>query len=600
MLTTALFSVRPPKGGAAGPAAARQRLSRLGFGIFLLASLAFTLPIGQGRAQPVREASAPVPESIAEAIDPSDWLLSPEAEHLYYYLLLTEGMAENSQPVISEALQGLLKSDPSLPVFQDSATILLSRGEFTAAEKLAEQGLARFSGDPLLTMLLAGAYSESGQSAKAISLLEEYLQKRPDAQDIIEELVRLYLNDGQDKKASELLARLPEEGMQEDSELFRARVLSSVGRFGEAKENLRRLLQKRPDFFEGWMELGLTSERSKDLDEALRAYEQAAQIASDVPEVYFRIALLQIQKKLPEEALKTLEKAAPSPGLYIQAALRFADGRFFKEAHFMLEKAAAAGANLDEIALFTSMFKQESSRNPLDALPALNSISPASKLYPSALQQKVRIYLQAKQYEKAYSIARDGRKNFPDQLELWGLEAFTLVKLKRPGEAEKLLKNALDHHPRDEQLMFSLATVLDESGRKEDAMKVMEDIITVNPKHFQALNYVGYTLAEKNSDLKRAHQLILAALEQNPDADYIVDSLAWVQFRMGRFDEAWSTINRCIELGGNEPTIWEHYGDIARALGKYAEAIKGYTEAILRQPDNITELRKKLTEMHSK
>ena len=57
---------------------------------------------------------------------------------------------------------------------------------------------------------------------------------------------------------------------------------------------------------------------------------------------------------------------------------------------------------------------------------------------------------------------------------------------------------------------------------------------------------------------------------------------------------------RINSLGGDDPTIWEHYGDIARAMGKREEAIKGYTEAIARKPANIGEVRKKLSDLQKK
>jgi tetratricopeptide (TPR) repeat protein len=216
----------------------------------------------------------------------------------------------------------------------------------------------------------------------------------------------------------------------------------------------------------------------------------------------------------------------------------------------------------------------------------------------TALLQKTRVYLQARDYAKAYETARQGRERFPDFKELWGMEAYALVKLQEGPQAEKLIRRALKRYPDDEQILYALSVVQDETNRKAEAMKTMETIIGINPKNYQALNYVGYSLAEQNRDLSRAHELITAALEQNPDAAYIVDSLAWVQYRQGKFMDAWESINRCIDLGGDdEATNWEHYGDIALALNKKDEAVKGYSEALSREPDNVRELQRKLTRL---
>ena len=578
--------------------------ARLHTGLAFCLSLAFFLALfcpllcAVGCAKQPESLPEPTARETAGMADPSSWKLSPEAEHLYYYLLLTEGLSDNSQLVIGLALQGLLKLDPSLPVFQDSATILLARGEFSAAESTTQEGLRHFPDDPLLVLLLAGAYSESAQVPKAIELLEKYLQKRRDDKQAIEELVRLYLRDGQDTKASDLLARLPKVDDSPESELFRAGVLSTVGRNTEAKNLLHRLLQTNPDLYEGWLELGYIAEGEKNHAEAIAAYKKAAALMPDNPDVWLRVATLQIKEKQPDDAMQSLELASPSGPLYIQAALSFADVGYYEQALLMLDKAEKNGTSPDEAALLRSMLLQEQhAETPLAALKPLEAIPENSPAYASALQQKTRIYMIAREYAKAHATALEGRKRFPDHKELWGLEAYALVKMKKGGDAEKLLKKALEQYPRDEDLLFSLGSVQDEAGKKEAAMKTMELLITINPKNHQALNYVGYTLADNDTELKRALTLITAALEQSPDADYIVDSLAWVLYRMGRYEEAWNNIKRCISLGGNDATIWEHYGDIARAMDNTEEAVNGYAESVARKPGNIDAVRKKLTDM---
>ena len=125
----------------------------------------------------------------------------------------------------------------------------------------------------------------------------------------------------------------------------------------------------------------------------------------------------------------------------------------------------------------------------------------------------------------------------------------------------------------------------------------MEALIARNPRNAKALNYVGYTLAEENRDLQRALELITTALKETPEADYILDSLAWVQYRLGQFELAWVTIQRSLAAGGDDPTIWEHYGDIALALKKNAEAIRGYTKALSKKTANAEAIRTKLAKI---
>lgn len=587
-----LSSVLQPERAPAFPVRVRQSA--------LLCLLLFLLShTPSPAAEPNDNARETEPDAaaLAHAVDPSAWKLSPEGEHLYYYLLLSRGLVDGTQELINLAVKELLRLDPSLPVYQDSVTILLAGGEYQAAENTAIDGLRHFPKDATLTVLLAEVYSESDRMPQAVSLLEEYLKIKPDEPEAMEELVRLYLKAGEEKKAADLLTRLPMPDDSPESELFRAGVLANVGRTAEAKEILRNLLKKQPTFYSAWLELAYIAEREKKTAEAIRAYEKAAKLMPDGTEPWFRIAVLHLAEKKPAEAMRAIEQAPPSPPLFIQAALRFAEAKYFREAERLLKTAVENGAAEDEAALLLSLIRQESSNDPKAGLKPLEKVAPGSPLYSSALEQRTRILLQAEDYEAARASAHQGRVMFPERKEFWGLEAFALLKLEKTAEAEKLLTDALTHAPDDENLLFSLGGVQDEIGKKDEAMRTMERLLALNPRNYQALNYVGYTLADKNIELHRALALIKAALEERPDADYIVDSLAWAQYRLGFLDEAWTSIKHCLELGGDDATIWEHYGDIAAALGKRKEAIKGYTESIRRKPDNIDDVRRKLTDV---
>ena len=530
----------------------------------------------------------------ARRIDPSLWKLSREAQRLYYYLILTEGIAEDSREEIAIALAALLKLDPSREVYQDSATIMLARGDFTEARTTALEGLQKFPADNLLTLILSATYSEAGQNAKAVALLERHIAEHTGDKEAMQELVRLYINSGQEQKADALLSRLPKTDLSAEAELFRVGVLATVGRTAEALAIVRELLQKEPDNAAFWLELGTLHERAKEFDEALGAYRKAAALSPDKGEAPLRIAMLLLERKKPAEALQALRAAPLSAQTAIQAALRFADAGCRKEAEALLKQAELAGGDPDQLAVILSMLRQESAQSPLEALAPLEGITPSSPLYPSALQQKARIYIAAGDYAKAYGMALEGRKRYPEHKELWGLEAYALVRQKKTGEAEALLEQALKQYPDDEELLFTLGSVQDEAGAKDKAMQTMEHLLRISPNNYQALNYVGYSLADAGKDLERALSLVSAAHKQRPEADYIVDSLAWAQYRLGRFNEAWESITRCISLGGDDPTMWEHYGDIALALGKREEARKGYTESIMRRPGNIDAVRKKL------
>jgi len=124
----------------------------------------------------------------------------------------------------------------------------------------------------------------------------------------------------------------------------------------------------------------------------------------------------------------------------------------------------------------------------------------------------------------------------------------------------------------------------------------MEKIISLYPDYDPALNFVGYVLAEEGKDLNRAKLLIETALKMSPNNGYYLDSLAWVYFKLKELDKAWEYIQKAVSFTADDPTIWQHYGDIARSLNLKKEAIRGYKQSLKLNPHNL-ELKKLLQKL---
>ena len=132
-------------------------------------------------------------------------------------------------------------------------------------------------------------------------------------------------------------------------------------------------------------------------------------------------------------------------------------------------------------------------------------------------------------------------------------------------------------------------------GKKSESLELMEQLISRYPDYPEVLNFVGYCLIEDKRDIDRALSLIKRADSLIPNRAYIVDSLAWAFFAKGEIKKAWVEINRAVSLeDSNDPTIWEHYGDIAQAIGKKKDAKIGWEKAIKLQPQDVEAIQKKL------
>lgn len=96
--------------------------------------------------------------------------------------------------------------------------------------------------------------------------------------------------------------------------------------------------------------------------------------------------------------------------------------------------------------------------------------------------------------------------------------------------------------------------------------------LKLNPNQPQALNYLGYSMVEKGINLDEALAMIKRAVKARPDSGYIIDSLGWVLYRMGRYDEAIGYMERAAELEAVDPVVNDHLGDVLWAVGRQTEA----------------------------
>ncbi|MEX0305786.1 MAG: tetratricopeptide repeat protein [Ruegeria sp.] len=96
--------------------------------------------------------------------------------------------------------------------------------------------------------------------------------------------------------------------------------------------------------------------------------------------------------------------------------------------------------------------------------------------------------------------------------------------------------------------------------------------LELNPDQPQVLNYLGYSLVERQEKLDEALNMIERAVSARPDSGYIVDSLGWVLFRLGRYDEAVEHMERAVELMPVDPVVNDHLGDVYWAVGRAREA----------------------------
>jgi len=121
-------------------------------------------------------------------------------------------------------------------------------------------------------------------------------------------------------------------------------------------------------------------------------------------------------------------------------------------------------------------------------------------------------------------------------------------------------------------IYYARAICFERLGEWDRAEKDFRTALELNPEHPQVLNYLGYSMVEQQVKLDEALDMIERAVAARPDSGYIVDSLGWVLFRLGRYEEAVPQMERAAELMPVDPVVNDHLGDVLWAVGRKREA----------------------------
>ncbi len=108
----------------------------------------------------------------------------------------------------------------------------------------------------------------------------------------------------------------------------------------------------------------------------------------------------------------------------------------------------------------------------------------------------------------------------------------------------------------------------------------LRQALELNPEQPQVLNYLGYSMVEKQVNLDEALEMIERAVAARPESGYIVDSLGWVLFRLGRYSEAVAHMEKAVELMPVDPVVNDHLGDVYWAVGRIREAEFQWSRAL--------------------
>ena len=174
-----------------------------------------------------------------------------------------------------------------------------------------------------------------------------------------------------------------------------------------------------------------------------------------------------------------------------------------------------------------------------------------------------------------------------DSIQMIQVEAQLLRDAKAWGETYEMLTKAVAKYPESFELLYDRAMAAERIDKLDVLEADLRRVIRMKPDYAHAYNALGYTLADRTTRLSEAKELIEKAFKLSPDDPFILDSLGWVNFRMGRMQDAIKHLQTAYGQRP-DPEIAAHYGEVLWSAGNRDEARKVWNAALSENPNHET------------
>lgn len=438
---------------------------------------------------------------------------------------------------------------------QRAAAVQLARGgRYEESLEFMEKVLLAQGDTHFDFLALSAAETDPDTRAGLLQSFDRLLSKHPDNPQLAFGKAVLLQQDDRSEEALALLEGQPTTQQQVPSLLLQARLLHALERGDEALALLEKGLRRYPED----KRLRLTYARllveHERLDAAMREFATLIQQNPTDDDLRFSMALVCLEAEAWREAIVYLEELIER-GSHVDAA------------EFNLGRAHQALGNQSK------------------ALQAFALVGPGNEYLPAKLMQSQLLFSlnRGKEASQVLAQARDEQPDYAIQLYLIEIEA--LSEHGRTTQAWKLAQQALQQYPDDLSLLYTRAMLAEKRGDLDQLERDLRFIIEREPDNAMAINALGYTLADRTERHREALALIEQAYQLNPDDPAILDSLGWVNFRLGNLEEAERQLRKAYQLFADHE-VAAHLGEVLWARGERREARAIWSKALQKEPES--------------
>ncbi|MEP7071004.1 MAG: tetratricopeptide repeat protein [Verrucomicrobiota bacterium] len=198
------------------------------------------------------------------------------------------------------------------------------------------------------------------------------------------------------------------------------------------------------------------------------------------------------------------------------------------------------------------------------------------------------------QQDRAVTLLSEARRRFPDTPEFAYYLGLALREAKRPKEAVIAFEESLNEAQNADaeflkpRFYVDYGAAAEQAGLYDKAAELFRKAIALDPPNAaEPYNDLGYMWAEQNLHLDEAEDAVKHALQLDPTNGAYLDSLGWVQYRQGKYDQALETLQRAIRnLSREDAVLFDHLGETYAKLQRLPEAMQAWQKAKSLDPTN--------------
>ncbi len=490
-------------------------------------------------------------------IGPSDETLLSKLGRVYY---VTQQW-ENALGIYSRLSEITTDRETQLTALEYLANIHLRGQEYREAAQLYEQ-LYNLSSDRTDYLIKAqNIYMRLSEYNEAKRILRTLIREYPDEDQYQVELATVYSETGRADSAITLLQPIASEKPRSDAAALLGELYFQSGQMDSAYSTLQPLDEGDSTDVRVLYYLGGAALNKDLLDEAERYYRQLMEHHTDILGGYFGLGVVLRRQERYRDAIAILSQGV----------------QHFPEESELYEH---LGIN------YYFAGQQDSAWKHLDQAYAIDSTLTGYYNLAITLRNK-------EMPEEAVAVLSRAKQVYPAEAGLYEQLGISYYAQQRYQEAKHHLQRTLSMEPDLLRPKHFLAFVYDQLGRQDSAEVMYKELLQEVPDEPLYLNNLAYLYAVQGKNLEIALEYVKKALERAPNNASYLDTMGWVYYKMGQYEEAREYISEALNQDSTNAEVLDHMGDVYTKLGDQEMAQEFYRRALEKNPDDPS-IRKKL------